>query len=92
MQVPVAQTVISRLLGLSHLDYCEAGEGLLIPRCSAVHTFGMRFTLDLLFLDRSLRPLRRAVDVGPGRFICHSGSWAVLEVPVKGGENTAAGA
>ena len=88
MQVPVAETMFSRLLGLSHLDFSDAGAGLLIPRCSAVHTFGMRFTLDLLFLDRSFRPLRTVTEVGPRRFISHSGAWAVLEVPAKGGENT----
>ena len=35
----------------------EAGAGLLIPRCSSVHTFGMRFALDLVFLDSRRRPL-----------------------------------
>ena len=31
--------------------------GLLIPRCASVHTFGMRFALDLVFLDARRRPL-----------------------------------
>ena len=35
------------------LDRHRAPEGLLIPRCRSVHTYGMRFPLDLLFLGRT---------------------------------------
>ncbi|MFM8527791.1 MAG: DUF192 domain-containing protein [bacterium] len=79
--VPIASTVVSRMLGLAFLDLEEAGSGLLIPRCSAVHTFGMRFDLDITFCDRSLRPLREVRGAGPRRFFRHSAAWAVLEVP-----------
>lgn len=37
----------------------DAAEGLLIEPCSSVHTFGMRYALDLVFLDRA----NRVVDV-----------------------------
>ena len=82
-RVPVAITRRSRLLGLSLLDREEAGPGLLIPRCRSVHTFGMRFDLDLLFLDAEGRvvDLRRAVS--PWRFVrcAEVESESVLEVP-----------
>jgi uncharacterized membrane protein (UPF0127 family) len=79
--VPVAASPLSRLLGLALLSREEAGAGILIPRCRSVHTFGMRFPLDLLFLDAEGRvvELRRAVP--PGRFIRCSGAMAVLELP-----------
>lgn len=79
--VPVAKGVRLRLLGLAFLDRGEAGEGLLIPRCRFVHTFGMRFELDLVFLDADGRvvELRRAVP--PGRLVRCSGARAVLELP-----------
>src|SRR5947207_15891404 len=60
VEVPVATRLPARLLGLALLDRDRAGAGLLIPRCSSVHTFGMRFALDLFFLDREGRPLRVA--------------------------------
>jgi uncharacterized protein len=80
-QVPVATSPLSRLLGLALLSPEGAGTGLLIPRCRSVHTFGMRFPLDLVFLDAEGRvvELRRAVP--PGRFIRCSGAMAVLELP-----------
>jgi len=40
----------------------ESAEPLLIPRCRSVHTFGMRFALDLFWLDEWGRVLR--VDSG----------------------------
>jgi uncharacterized protein len=79
--VPVASTVPSRFLGLALLRRERAGEGLLIPRCRSVHTFGMRFPLDILFLDRAARvlDLRRAVP--PNRVVRCLGAIAVLELP-----------
>jgi trehalose synthase len=77
----VATGLGARLLGLTHLDRDEAGPGLLIPRCASVHTFGMRFALDLVFLDRDGRPcsFRRAVP--PRRFAWDRRASAVFELP-----------
>lgn len=89
--VPVASTRRVRLLGLAGLRLEAAGPGLLIPHCAAVHTFGMRFALDLYFLGSEGEPLevRRAV---PGwRFARCRGAVAVLEVPVCGFAAAAAG-
>ena len=67
------------------------GLGLLIPRCSSVHTFGMRFALDLVFLDRAGRPLSIHRAVPPRRLVWHRGAAAVLEIPApQGGEIAAA--
>jgi uncharacterized protein len=86
-EVPVAAGVRARLLGLAHLDRAAAGPGLLVPRCSSVHTFGMRFALDLYFLDASgsVVAVRRALP--PRRLaVCRKAS-AVLEIPAgEGGE------
>jgi uncharacterized protein len=80
-EVPVAVGFRARLLGLALLDRERAGPGLLIPRCAAVHTFGMRFALDIYFLgpDGEILDLRRAVP--PRRFVSHRGAAAVLELP-----------
>jgi uncharacterized membrane protein (UPF0127 family) len=86
-EVPVALGLRARLLGLSHLDRAAAGPGLLIPRCSSVHTFGMRFDLDLLFLDRDGVVVAERRGVPPGRFARCPGVAAVLELAsAPGGE------
>jgi uncharacterized protein len=83
--VPVARGFRSRLLGLARLSAAEAGAGLLIPRCAAVHTFGMRFELDLVFLDRRDRPIAVHRRVPPRRFVWQRGAAAVLEIPSEAG-------
>jgi uncharacterized protein len=80
-EVPVATGLRARTLGLSHLDRADAGPGLLIPRCASVHTFGMRFPLDIHFLDADGALLSSRLAVPPRRFVAHRGAAAVLEVP-----------
>jgi uncharacterized membrane protein (UPF0127 family) len=79
--VRVAQSRRARLLGLAFLDCEQADGGLLIPRCSSVHTFGMRFALDLVFLDAGGQPLAIRRGVAPCRVVSHRGAAAVLELP-----------
>ncbi len=81
LELPVAIGLRARLLGLAHLDREEAGPGLLIPRCRSVHTFGMRFALDLIFLDRSGAPLATRHSVPARRLAGHRRAAAVLELP-----------
>jgi uncharacterized membrane protein (UPF0127 family) len=80
LEIPVATGLGSRLLGLAGLDREEAGPGLLIPRCSSVHTFGMRFALDLVFLDRDGRPCSVREAVPPRRLASDRRASAVLEL------------
>ncbi len=46
----VARRYSERLLGLACLPALPGGAGLLIPGCHSVHTLGMRFRLDVLFV------------------------------------------
>jgi uncharacterized protein len=82
-EVPVAVDFAARLLGLSHLDQARAEAGLLIPCCRNVHTFGMRFALDLVFLDRDGRPCSRRRGVPPRRLAWDRRASAVLELPAN---------
>jgi uncharacterized membrane protein (UPF0127 family) len=81
VDVLVAATFRSRLLGLALLDRSRAPAGLLIPRCSSVHTFGMRFPIDVLFLDREGAVIAAEPGVAPRRLIRRRGAAAVLELP-----------
>jgi uncharacterized protein len=88
LDVPVARGWRSRLLGLAWLDRERAGTGLLIPGCASVHTFGMRFAVDLYFLDRGGAVLRVHHRVPPRRFVSCRGAGSVLELPSgTGGES-----
>jgi uncharacterized protein len=80
-EVPVAVGARARLFGLALLDREDAGPGLLIPRCASVHTFGMRFALDLYFLGPDDEILEFRPAVPRRRFVARRGAVAVLEVP-----------
>lgn len=79
--VAVAATYHSRLLGLAGLPRRRAGTGLLLPGCRSVHTFGMRFELDLVFLDAEGRALAIFTRVPPRRLVWRRDAAAVLELP-----------
>jgi uncharacterized membrane protein (UPF0127 family) len=83
--VPVATQPGARLLGLAFLDRERAGEGLLIPRCRSVHTFGMRLALDLVFLDADGRVVELRREVPPCRLIRCLAADSVLELPAPAG-------
>jgi len=80
--VPIAVGFRARLLGLALRDRVDAGPGLLLPRCSSVHTFGMKFALDVYFLGPDGRILETRRAVPPHRFLACRGAAAVLEIPV----------
>ncbi len=71
----------ARLFGLARLDLDEAGPGLLIPRCSSVHTFGMRFSLEIFFLDEDGAVLAHWSGLPRFRIASCRGAAAVLELP-----------
>src|SRR6185437_13252069 len=51
----IADTFLSRLVGLLGHRRLEPGTGLLIQPSSGVHMFGMRFAIDVVALDRQNR-------------------------------------
>lgn len=86
MPVLMAHTIRARLLGLALLASVPSNCALLIPRCRAIHTFGMRFPIDVLFLDGEGQPLRVVTDIGPWRFTFCRLATAVVEVPAGKGD------
>ena len=63
----VASTRHARGRGIAGLDEMPADQALLLEPCRSVHTFGMRFALDLLWLDAAGAVLRRDAAVAPRR-------------------------
>ena len=63
----VADTPRSRRRGLLGTASLPDGSGLLLVPCRQVHTFGMRYPIDVVFVDGSLRVLRVVRGMRPGR-------------------------
>jgi uncharacterized membrane protein (UPF0127 family) len=76
----VAKGFFERLVGLAWSRSPRAA-ALLLPGCRSVHTFGMRFPLDLFWLDARGQIVRVDRGVRPWRVRHCRGARAVVEVP-----------
>lgn len=84
-QVKLADGFLTRLRGLLFTNGLRPGEGLLLRPCSSIHTMGMRYDIDVLFLSKTGEVLRVEEHMRPGRLgIAVRGAWEVLEL--KSGE------
>jgi uncharacterized membrane protein (UPF0127 family) len=78
--VHLARSFSERSRGLARMTPLPAGHALHLPRCRSVHTFGMRFAIDVFFLDSDGRVVRTELAVPPRRVLVCRGAAAVLEV------------
>jgi uncharacterized protein len=77
----VADHGVNRRKGLLGRDELPSGEGLWIMPCEAVHTFGMRFAIDLVYLDRKNRIRKVKSSVPPWRMSACLTAHSVIELP-----------
>ena len=92
--VELADSPRARRRGLLKRDKLNPGQGLWIFPTQAIHTFGMRFPIDVVFIDRQLRVKRIYHRLAPFRLT--SLVWSaqsVLELPSGSlaGTNTSVG-
>lgn len=66
-RVEIAQTFWKRLIGLMGRPTLMDGQGLYIPGCKSIHTFGMKFTIDVLFLDKKMKIVKMVSCLNPNR-------------------------
>lgn len=80
-RVHMACSFRSRCVGLLCRRSMPEDEGLLLMPGSSVHTLGMRFNIDVVFLNRQMRILAMAENVTPWRIvIAPKGTARVLEL------------
>ena len=82
VRAKVARTFRERARGLIGRPSPPPGEGMLITRCNAIHTFFMRYPIDVVFLDRDGNPVKTVRNIRPWRPFVWGGFRArsVLEV------------
>jgi uncharacterized membrane protein (UPF0127 family) len=80
-RLEVADHGANRRKGLLGRDGLLAGEGLWIKPCEAVHTFCMRFAIDLVYLDRKNRIRKIRSGVPPWRISSCLSAHSVIELP-----------
>jgi uncharacterized membrane protein (UPF0127 family) len=80
LEVEVADSGPKRSKGLLGRKGLPPGEGLWIIPCEAVHTFGMQFSIDLIYLDRKNRIKKLRSEVPPWRLSACLSAHSVLEL------------
>lgn len=77
----LASSWTERMVGLLRHDHLAQDEGLIFPGCHSIHTFGMRFTIDAIFIDRRWRIVALKPKLVPGKVVWPViGAWGVVEV------------
>jgi uncharacterized protein len=75
-----ARSFAERSRGLARLDELPSGWGLHILHCRSIHTFWMRFPLDLIWLDRDGQVVKVTRNVKPRRQAACLRARTVVEV------------
>jgi|SRR5262245_14393376 len=77
----LADRPLRRMRGLLGRSGMESGEGLLLKPAGSVHTYFMRFPIDVVFLDREGVVVGITDSLVPWRAASKRGAKAVLELP-----------
>lgn len=77
----VADTSAKRRQGLLKHTGLAAGEGLWIVPCEGVHTFFMKFAIDVVFLNKQRKVIKIRPNMGRSRMALSLRAHSVLELP-----------
>lgn len=80
-KIDVADTGQKRRTGLLRHTHLAEGEGLLITPCEGVHTFGMKFPIDLVYVNRNKTVVKLRPNMVRGRISFCLRARSVIELP-----------
>ncbi|MFK7732286.1 MAG: DUF192 domain-containing protein [Pseudomonadales bacterium] len=75
-----ANTFLTRMRGLLGRKPLQGNDGLLLSPCNQVHTIGMRYSLDVVYLDKHGVVIKCVEDLAPFRFSAARGARHTLEL------------
>ncbi|MEW5693974.1 MAG: DUF192 domain-containing protein [Candidatus Hydrogenedentota bacterium] len=67
-QIEKADSFLERLKGLMFRSNIDDDYGLWIEPCNSIHMLGMRFSIDVIYIDSELRILKLVKNLKPYRF------------------------
>ncbi|MDR2617015.1 MAG: DUF192 domain-containing protein [Endomicrobium sp.] len=80
IEIKVAETFFSKFLGFMFKK--NVNYALLFENCRSIHTFFMRFNLDIVFLDKENKVIKVVRNVKPFRVVLPiKNSFSILEIP-----------
>ncbi len=82
IKVTLCKSLFSRLCGLLKANPSDTHAICILP-CSSIHTFGMRYRIDVCFCDCNLNVMKSIKDVRPSRYVKCPGAYCVIERPAS---------
>lgn len=80
--IKTADNFVTRTIGLILRSGLKSGQGLLIKPCCSIHTFFMRFSIDVVFINKNNEAIAIYNDVKPFKILpIHLTASMVLELP-----------
>ena len=81
LEIIIADSFLMRFVGLMFRQELPALTGLLLAPCNSVHMCFMRFSIDVVYLDKDYRIIKVVKNLKPwiGLSVCFK-AWAVLEM------------
>lgn len=79
-KIELADTFFARLKGLLGRTGLEEGEGIILTPCSAIHCLGMKFPIDVVFMDKDKKVIWIRENMEPGSIEIKKSCVYVLEV------------
>ena len=83
LAVTVADCFFARLVGYLRFRKAPTNHAMLFPRCRAVHTLGMAFAIDLVWLDETGKVIAQTESLKPWRFAHCPKAAMALEMPAS---------
>lgn len=80
LKASIASNFWSRLRGLLGKIDLKEDEGIILYPSSSIHTFGMKFNIDVLFLDKDKRVLKVVKNMMPGEVNLAKMAYYVIEL------------
>lgn len=80
LELMIATSTLERMRGLLGRTALGARQGMLLPRCGMIHTFGMAYPIDVVYLDGRNHVLKVSPALAPRRIDGHWRARTVLEL------------
>jgi uncharacterized membrane protein (UPF0127 family) len=74
------ENLFERTGGLLKFPPLNLNQGLLINKCNSIHTFGMKYSLDVVYLSRHLKVVKLVENIKPTRMSLCFGAEHTLEM------------
>ena len=82
INIQVADTLRARLIGLYRHPQLRFGDGIWLVPCNSIQTIGMRYPIDVIFLDAGSRVVSVGENIRAGQVILNvHGAHSALEIP-----------